>query len=153
MTTVGIAADPGARAARTGRGGVELAGVVGTALTASASLRVGGVGFAVGCRRAIGSAGGGVGLGAGVARVSSAGPPQGRAIMRITISRPTPPNAPSASGRRDLLRAFGVTSCFFAAGDDWRDGAARGAGASSQAATSGGDGGNSDGRPRAAQKS
>jgi len=104
------------------------------------------------------------GLGAGVSRagatsvawrdvVCSAGPPQGRVIMRITISRAIALNAPSASGRRDLFGAIGVTSCRFAAGDDSRGGAARGAGASSQAATCGGDGGNSIGRPRAAQKS
>jgi hypothetical protein len=73
--------------------------------------------------------------------------------MRITISRATPLNAPTASGCRDLFRAIGVTSCFVAGGDGSRGGAARGADASSQAATSGGDGGSSSGRPRAAQKS
>src|SRR5688572_11278809 len=122
------------------------------------------MGFAVCCGGAIGSAGGGVGAGAAGSRVgvvsvggrnvvSSAGPPQGRAITRITISTATPLNAPSASGRRDLFRAIGVTSCFFADGGDSRGGAAPRAGASSQAATAGGDGGNSAGRPRAAQKS
>jgi len=121
-----------------------------------------GMGFAVGCGRVIGSAGGGVGFGAGVSRagatsaagrdvVSSTRPLQGRAIMKITTSTATPLNTPSASGRSDPLRGLGATSCFFA--DDPRSGAARGVDASSQAATSGGDGGNSVGRPRAVQKS
>ena len=90
---------------------------------------------------------------AGRGLVSSTGVPQGRAIVRITISRATPLNAPSASGRKNLFRGIGVTSCFVAERDDSCGGAAGGAGASSQAATAGGDGGNSAGRPRAAQKS
>jgi hypothetical protein len=73
--------------------------------------------------------------------------------MSMTISSATPLNAPSASGRTNLFRAIGVTSCFFADGDNSRAGVVRGEDASSQAATSGGDGGNSTGRPRAAQKS
>ncbi len=148
VTTVGIAAD--------------LAGGVGLVLTASASLRLGGVGFAVGCGRAIGSVVGGVGVVAGVSRsevisaagrdvVSSTGPRQGRAIMRITTSTATPLNPLSTSGRRDRFRGSGAASCCFV--DDSGGAAARGAGASSQAATEGGDGGNSAGRPRAAQKS
>src|SRR4029077_8205092 len=84
--------------------------------------------------------------------VSSTGLPQGWAHVRIAISRAPPPNVPRASGRGNLFRGIGNTSCFFADGDGSRSGAA-GAGASSQAATPGGDGGNSAGRPRAAQKS
>src|SRR4029453_12370926 len=123
---------------------------------------VGGVGIAVGCGSPIGSAVGGDCLGAGVSRagavsgagrevVSSGGPPQGPAIMKITTSRATAPNPPSASGRSDFFRGIGVASCLFA--DDSRSGAARGADSSSQGATPGGDGGSSAGRPRAAQKS
>ena len=85
--------------------------------------------------------------------VSSNGLPHGRAIVRITINRAPALNAPTASGRKNLCRGTGVTSCFFAERDDSGGGAARGGDASSQAATAGGDGGNSTGRPRAAQKS
>jgi hypothetical protein len=72
--------------------------------------------------------------------------------MRMTI-RANPLDTPTASGRRDRFRGIGVGSGIFADGDESRGGASRVAGASSQAATAGGDGRNSAGRPRAAQKS
>ena len=83
------------------------------------SLRVGGVIFA-GCGCGIGSDGGSEsagragGLGARVSRAgavvvagrdtgSSTGLPQGRAIVTITISKPTPLAPPIASGRKNLF--------------------------------------------------
>jgi hypothetical protein len=70
--------------------------------------------------------------------------------MSMTASTATPPNVPSTAGRKDLFEETAVASWVFGDGDESRGSAAR---ASSQAATCGGDGGNSVGRPRAAQKS
>jgi hypothetical protein len=70
--------------------------------------------------------------------------------MSMTASTVTPPNVPSAAGRKDLFEDIAVASWVSGDGDKSPGGAAR---ASSQAATCGGDGGNSVGRPRATQKS